>query len=63
VVVGWLYASLLMLAGVAQNFRVPEHEAPSIRDGLRDAVENGKVVELQTEAARHPQAHAGRERR
>ncbi len=47
-------ATYLMLAGLAQNFRVAERDGDKLRGMLRDAMEDGKVIEIRTEMGDDP---------
>lgn len=47
-------AAFLMLPGLDGNFRIPETSADDIRDTLRKAMEDGTVVEIQTEMGDNP---------
>ncbi|MDQ3933195.1 MAG: hypothetical protein M3340_01035 [Actinomycetota bacterium] len=44
----------LFLPGLQGNFRVPEREADEIRRKLREAMEAGELVEIETELGDNP---------
>ncbi len=47
-------AAYLMLAGLAQNFRIAERKASEIQDTVRAAMEDGTVVDVPIEMGDDP---------